>query len=137
MARTPNKVRSAQNAHAMPVEERRRTMHRLQTNQTSPVRRLSIQTHEMQSPPRQEHPHALARARLVARRRSPLVSSRMRQWQQFINAVHNNAISNEPNQPNQPVDDFIDAPVVLVEPVDAPNSPSSVLDAPIDFVEIA
>ena len=129
MARTPNKVRSAQNAHAMPVEERRRTMHRLQTNQTSPVRRLSIQTHEMQSPPRQEHRDALARARLVARRRSPLVSSRMRQWQQFINAVH--------NQPNQPVDDFIDAPVVLVEPVDAPNSPSSVLDAPIDFVEIA
>ena len=123
MTRTPNKVRSAQNAHAMPVEERR-----------SPVRRLSIRTYEMQSPPRQEHAHALARARLVARRRSPLVSSRMRHWQQFINAVYNNAISNEPNEPD---DDFIDAPVVLVELADAPNSPSSVVDAPVDFVEIA
>ena len=75
MARTTNKVLSANNAHEVPVEVRRHMeyLQTLQTLQTSPaVRRLSIRP--VGSPPRQEAAHRLARMRRVIFRRSRLAN---------------------------------------------------------------
>ena len=127
MARTPNKVLSAKNAHEMPVEERRR----MEYLQTSPVRRLSIRP--VGSPPRQEAAHRLARMRRVVFRRSrlanglcidpPLEVKVLRGLMRRIEGID--------------VTPMIEATHVAVEAPSPPPSPPPEGPPVVDFVEIA
>ena len=126
MARTPNKVLSAKNAHEVPVEERRR-MDRLQTLQTSPVRRLTIRS--VGSPPRQEAAHRLARMRRVVFRRSRLVNGLRIDPPLEVDVLRGLKIRIE-GTPMEATDVAVEAP-------SPPPSPPSEGPPVVDFVEIA